>query len=96
MIKFGSKRINIGLVTSYHPKGSKSIEFNYLAQSTYEKVSFETTEKRDEILEALDKFLVDWEDGKAKMGDITTLADILTSLKDGSVEGGPPEGTTVQ
>jgi len=96
MIKFGNKRINIGLVTTYHPQGSKSINFLFLAQSVYEKVSFESTEERDKMLEALDKFLVDWEDGKAKMGDITTLAEILDKMQGGPVEGGPPEGASIQ
>lgn len=94
MIKFGNKRINLGLVTGYHPNGSKAIEFDFLAQSVFEKVIFESTEKRDEMLKALDDHFVDWEDGEAKMGDVTSLADLLFNR--GSEEGGPPEGATVQ
>jgi len=95
MIKFGSKRINIAMATGYFPLGSTQIEIQYISNSI-EKVSFESTEERDKMLEAMDKYLVDWEDGKHKMGEIRSLADLLHSLQDGPVEGGPPEGTTVQ
>jgi len=93
MIKFGNKRINVALLTQYSPHGTAGISFDFIT-SMSESVTFDTTEERDKMLEELDKFLVNWEDGKPS-GGVFDLAELLFNSGQGEGEG-PPPGATVQ